>query len=176
MSEELCCLCNEIKRRLVTHHISYFPEQVMQVCDKCHANIHKYEYCLELCPPSYDYYAFNNCININYDLFKSPDGNKPFKEIIENIPKEGNISSFDLYDSVDNDYLKYEGMFLSFLYTLYKEEFIERHKFEGEIPKEHKLFVFIPLHYSWSRKEKAHKIVEALRTYDEELMCKSHCE
>lgn len=46
-NKQICELCAQEKAGLVTHHISYSPEETMDVCQRCHAKIHsgdKYEY------------------------------------------------------------------------------------------------------------------------------------
>lgn len=46
-NRQLCELCAEQKPKLQTHHISYEPEETMDVCQSCHAKIHEgdeYEY------------------------------------------------------------------------------------------------------------------------------------
>ena len=39
-SKQICEKCGKIKSQMVTHHISYKPEEVMEVCPECHSKIH----------------------------------------------------------------------------------------------------------------------------------------
>ena len=35
-----CVLCKTRSKRLIKHHVSYFPEYVIAVCNSCHLRIH----------------------------------------------------------------------------------------------------------------------------------------
>jgi integrase/recombinase XerD len=38
--EQTCEKCGETKSKMVTHHVSYKPEEVMEMCSDCHLEIH----------------------------------------------------------------------------------------------------------------------------------------
>jgi integrase/recombinase XerD len=38
--EQTCEKCGETKSKMVTHHMSYKPEEVMEICSDCHLEIH----------------------------------------------------------------------------------------------------------------------------------------
>ena len=40
MNKEKCVCCGETTLAIVKHHISYYPEKVIEICANCHAIIH----------------------------------------------------------------------------------------------------------------------------------------
>ena len=39
--KQQCEKCGEKKSKMVTHHVSYSPEEVMEICTDCHLEIHQ---------------------------------------------------------------------------------------------------------------------------------------
>lgn len=39
--EQKCEICGETRSKMVTHHVSYKPEEVMEICSNCHLEIHQ---------------------------------------------------------------------------------------------------------------------------------------
>lgn len=39
--EQRCEKCGETRSKMVTHHVSYKPEEVMEICSECHLKIHQ---------------------------------------------------------------------------------------------------------------------------------------
>lgn len=37
---QICVLCGESRARLETHHVSYLPEQTVEICSRCHWDVH----------------------------------------------------------------------------------------------------------------------------------------
>ena len=40
MTKEKCGCCGEKTLAIVKHHISYYPEKVIEICANCHSIIH----------------------------------------------------------------------------------------------------------------------------------------
>lgn len=118
----ICQIC-EKNSRIVNHHISYFPEIIITLCDSCHSIFHHYDI---LCPPEQDYYFYINscCIDKNF--------NKPYwyqyhKILLSIIKSSTCISTVDLFNQCkNNEVLSIISNFIYCLYSLLKSEFIVR--------------------------------------------------
>lgn len=58
-TKSLCPVCQSSNVYLIKHHVSYFPERLILVCQNCHAKIHSNEkFFPELTPPNGDSIKF----------------------------------------------------------------------------------------------------------------------
>jgi len=87
MKPEKCVCCGEKTLAIVKHHISYYPEKVIEICANCHAIIHN--------PPS-DSKDFESLPERLQELIKANNKRKAESENILGFSLDSNEIDFEM--------------------------------------------------------------------------------